>query len=224
MGSAAKNMHTEQLRALAHDLKSPLSYLRLLVNREQGDGGRSGLETVLSRLSNIARALQDLSEENSAAVQTLRGPELCEILRNTVMGFELECGQSELGIRGRVAFEVEVDPGARAMSFSLSPEIFARSLTNFIHNSIEAGATRVSVRAQLTHQTLLLQIQDNGTGIERDTLVCLGRVPVPSKKDKGEGIGVLTSVRALASCGVDVQFFSDPPHGTLVTLHIPLVR
>jgi len=94
---------------------------------------------------------------------------------------------------------------------------------NLFKNSIEAlkknGIITVSVTTQ--EETLLIIINDNGTGMTQETLDNLFE-PFYTTKPEGTGLGMLITKKIIVDQGGSITVSSELNHGTKTTITLPL--
>jgi signal transduction histidine kinase len=124
---------------------------------------------------------------------------LADAVRETASGLGL-------GRVGGPAFALEVDdlPALAAPVEEAAYRIVAESLTNVVRHS---GARTCSVRLARSDGELFVAIQDDGGGMQ---------------DSRGVGVGLESMRRRAAEIGGRVSFELAHPHGTLVTVQLPL--
>jgi K+-sensing histidine kinase KdpD len=214
---------TALLRAVSHDLRSPLTAImaagEALSSETIADGDRRVLAEAVaaeaSRLSSLVDKLLDLSrlEAGHAPPRT----DWCSIEEVITAAVE------DLGERGD-AVEVAVDPDlpfVRADAAQLE-----RAFVNLLENAVRFSAGgRVLVRARARADRIALEVVDRGPGIPGDDLE---RVFEPfyqrpdDRSHEGSGLG-LAIVRGLVAVnGGRVWAESAPGQGTTFTVELPL--
>lgn len=103
------------------------------------------------------------------------------------------------------------------------PQKMKQVFLNIIKNGIEAmpqGGT-VSIRVKQDSQHVMIQIQDEGVGMNEDEVKRLGQ-PFYSLKEKGTGIGLMVSYRIIESLHGKITVQSQKGEGTTFTIRFPL--
>ena len=96
-------------------------------------------------------------------------------------------------------------------------------LTNLVHNSVEAGATRVIVRTDSSMDRVCLTVQDNGSGMSPEQLTCLFDPFYTTRRNQGgTGLGLSIVHGIVHDHGGDIQVASEPGEGSTFTVSIPL--
>lgn len=92
---------------------------------------------------------------------------------------------------------------------------------NVIKNSIEASAKTISVTiAEKGEDNVLIRIEDDGNGIEKERLKRLGE-PFYSVKEKGTGLGLTVSYRIVETHKGNIDIYSSVNIGTTVDIVLP---
>jgi signal transduction histidine kinase len=115
-----------------------------------------------------------------------------------------------------------VSPGV----VEVDTDALRRALLNILRNASEAGATRVELALRTLQgeksstDRLVLQIQDNGPGIE-PTQVKRVFEPFFTTKAGGTGLGLAISRQELEDVGGSLVANSEPDQGSRFVLEIP---
>lgn len=100
-------------------------------------------------------------------------------------------------------------------------QVFLNILQNGLDAIEEKGKVDVSI--MIKNDLLAVKIQDNGCGIPKDRLFRMGE-PFYSTKEKGTGLGLMTSYKIIEQHGGIIHFDSAEGEGTTVIVSIPLVK
>jgi signal transduction histidine kinase len=187
----------QMLAAVSHDLRTPITRLRLRAEL-------IGDETLRAK---FAHDLSEMETMTSAALDFLRGAGRDEAVQPVDVMALLESLQSDME---EVGHEVSVQGGTHA-PYPARPLAFKRCLTNLIDNAVKYGE-RAAVRVEDDSTQLRIIVADNGPGIS-DTEIA--RVFEPfyrveesrSRTTGGVGLG-LSVARDIAHA-----------HGGELTLH-----
>lgn len=109
----------------------------------------------------------------------------------------------------------------------LADEGLAQALINLLNNAADAslanGRPGVNLRAQASGGQLVIEIEDEGVGIDETNRALAGRA-VFSTKPGGSGLGLLISNTTLARWGGSLSLHNRPGGGTLSRIVLPLPR
>lgn len=205
----------EQLRTFfatfSHDIKTSITRLRLQAEVLEEDSGAHPQSPVLQRLiKDIARL--DLQLENSLLLSTSDAHKLLiEKLVLSKLIESLRIQWSELDFRLNQDAEILADK--RAM---------VSVLRNIIHNAVLHGqASSIDIFSKVAEGSEVVEIiiRDNGKGVSSDVTE-LGAEVLPSKNERGSGIGLYLCRRLLKKMGGDLRFEHASP-GLKAIIHIP---
>jgi signal transduction histidine kinase len=204
---------TRMLAAISHDLRTPITRMRLRSefiedhvhrNRMLGDLDqmRSMLESVLSFLRND-RKLESMTLVDIAT--------------------ELQLVNDQFADMGH---KVAYDGPEHAMA-TLRPDDLHRGITNLVENAVRFGA-EVTIRLRMSPDTVTIDIEDDGPGISdarKDAMLePFVRGDVARNMDEAAGFGLgLSIARAivLAHSG-ELSLHDRQPHGLIVRIELPV--
>jgi signal transduction histidine kinase len=99
-------------------------------------------------------------------------------------------------------------------------EALATVLTNLVRNSVEAGATSVTIEVEVRGAELVLRVGDDGPGIPRE----LGKKvlePFVSTKSAGHGLGLALSARVLCYLEGSLDLLNPGERGACFEVRVP---
>jgi signal transduction histidine kinase len=213
----------EMARQVAHEIKNPLTPIRLGIQhlqRVKRGGGGDAFEATLQetaerilveidRLDGIARAFSRFGAPAAEQVP-LEPVDLAAAAREVVQLYGLGSGK---GGKEATRFEVRADPGGTA-ALARKDEV-KEVLVNLLENARNADAKRVTVRVADGGRTLT--VADDGRGIAPEVLPRVFE-PTFSTTSSGSGLGLAIARRLVESWGGAIALDSTPGRGTTVTL------
>jgi len=203
---------TQMLAAITHDLQTPLTRLRLRLEKVQDSELRGRLTGDLSSMQEMVRDGLELARslDSGEAVQRMD----FDSLLNSLCDDAVEAGQ-DVSLEGETGASVTAQPGA-----------IRRCLTNLIDNAVKYGGyARLSARRG--ESPVIVRVRDGGPGIPESQL---GAVFAPffrlessrSRETGGTGIG-LTIARNIAEKHGGALYLRNHPQGGLeAVLELPL--
>jgi signal transduction histidine kinase len=205
---------TSTLAAISHDVRTPLTALRVKAEMVDDPDVRASLIASIERMERItASALEYLKGESRG--EPLRAVDLSALLESECAEFE------ELGHDVSFVGEYGVQATCR-------PEALARAVRNLIDNAIKYGkSARVSLRAESSF--LEIAVADEGPGIPEDerrrAIEPFERLSTARETDSG-GFGLgLAIVRAIAEGHEgSLALTKNEPHGLVATIRLPAGR
>jgi signal transduction histidine kinase len=123
---------------------------------------------------------------------------------------------------------IEVSLGAGEAAVRIDRVRLDQILTNIVSNALDAtgegGAIRIrtSVRNGGGVRWVLLQVTDDGPGIDEDTRARMFEPFFTTKGERGCGLGLAIVHAAVQRAGGFVSVEDEAPRGTTFTVHLPL--
>jgi nitrogen fixation/metabolism regulation signal transduction histidine kinase len=209
----------EMARQVAHEIKNPLTPIRLGIQhlqraREKQDGKDfdaildETAERILAEIDRLDAIARAFSRFASPAVETqpLEPVDVYAVAREVVRLYSL--GGAEAGARVEIAGEA--GPPVRARRDEVK-----EVLVNLLENARNAGARTVTVRVSDGGRGLA--VEDDGAGIAPDALP---RVfdPAFSTTSSGSGLGLAIARRLVESWGGTIDLTSALGRGATVTI------
>jgi signal transduction histidine kinase len=217
----------EMARQVAHEIKNPLTPIRLGIQhlqRIRGKGGSTTFEATLKetserileeidRLDGIARAFARFGAPSGEAGGGGGGAELPPLEPVDLAATAREVVQLyDLGTAPR--FEVRTSNGAPPAALARKDEV-KEVLVNLLENARNADAKRVTVQIAASGRQLV--VADDGRGIPAEVLPRVFE-PTFSTTSSGAGLGLAIARRLVESWGGVITLESEPGKGTRVTL------
>jgi hypothetical protein len=125
----------------------------------------------------------------------------------------------------QVDISLKIAPSDR-LAFVLVPTTELKSaLSSLIDNAVEALRGEGSVRVELTVKSgkVLIEVSDNGSGIDSSLLKLLGGKRQTFGKAKGNGLGLYHATSVVRACGGSLDIVSILGEGTKVSVTLPKV-
>ncbi|UKS26757.1 HAMP domain-containing histidine kinase [Paenibacillus sp. HWE-109] len=204
--------------SVAHEIRNPLQVTRgflQLVSEDSNEKNKKFVEIAIGELDRAAEIITDFL--------TFAKPQLDEV---TELNISKELKQIE-GIivplatshGGMVFLNIPTDLYICGNSSKLK-----QALINIIKNSIEAFQKdgQIHIQAYEHNNNVVIQIKDNGAGIEPAQLAKLGE-PYFSTKTKGTGLGLMVTFRLIEAMKGTIEFSSQKHVGTEVMIRFPAV-
>jgi len=204
---------TRMLMAISHDLRTPLTRLRLRVEELAEEAPkRRMLEDIELMDASIASAISYVREGGTAeAVEAADLPSLVETI----------CDQFE------DAGHPIVYQGPRRLTIRCLPLALGRALTNLIDNAVKFGAS-VTVRLETAGaHDVSIEVEDDGPGIpDAEKLLVLEpfyRTDAARRSVGGFGLGLAIALTVARHHHGTLTLLDRAPHGLLARLTIPVM-
>jgi signal transduction histidine kinase len=208
-GEIARRTHT--LAAISHDVRTPLTALR--IKAEMIDDAQVRRELI----SNIDR----MERITASALEFLRGQSRNESLQRVDLSALIESECVEFEEMGRSVTFV----GEHGVAFTCRPDALACAARNLIDNAVKyAGAAIVRLRREAASVTI--SVADRGPGIPADqraaALEPFGRASRAREKDQG-GFGLGLAIAKAVAEGHDgaLVLADNEPTGLIATISLP---
>lgn len=213
----------EVARRIAHEIKNPLTPIRLTAERllhrhRQGDPelGKTlerGVETIVREVSTLKSMVDEFSR---FARMPRPRPEEIDLrqLAGEMLGLYRD-------LKPGVEVESSIDPDASRVRFD--PEQLKSVLINLLDNAIEATEApgQVMLSSSRHNGLVFLNVADTGRGVpaeEKEKLF----LPYYSTKGRGTGLGLSIVHRIVTDHNAAISIADNQPRGAVFTLEIPL--
>ena len=224
--SARQRAWQEMARQIAHDIKNPLTPIRLSLQRvlrlralgnpqwedrfvEFSEMLENQID-VLARTANTFSTFAKLAEGRASLVDVRETVHRCVQLNSSDARVELREKISEASLK------VWIDENN-----------LHRMVNNVIINAVQASSEVeggvVEVRCYEHNAEVLIEVQDNGRGIPLELQDDIFEVRFTTKST-GSGLGLTIAHAVAEACGGAVSFVTCPPCGTLFRIMIPQAR
>ncbi|UZW57347.1 HAMP domain-containing histidine kinase [Sphingobium sp. JS3065] len=216
----------EELRlvtdGLAHDLRSPLTRLRAVLDsalkRSNDEAAASALERAVEESDTLLRMLDTalLISRAEAGI----GRESFMPVDTAALLQDFQDMYGALAEERNVTILVDAEPGVFLFS---NREMLGQALSNLIDNALKYGGDRIKLSAHPEAGSILIQVADNGPGVPEEhrarALSRFARLDI-SRHIAGAGLG-LSLAAAVARLHGGKLVLSDAAPGLLVTLSFP---
>lgn len=218
---------TEVARRIAHEIKNPLTPIKLSAQRMQKKFGDQITDPAFSSsIQMIIRQTDDLKNLVNEFSNFARLPQSRPVLGalDRVIEDALVLYRTA---HPAVQFSFEKDEGLP--DFKFDPDQMRRVLQNLIDNAVAAvpenGTGRVSVRTQYDSLLKLVRVSvsDNGIGIPEGRITQIFE-PYFSTKQNGTGLGLAIVKRIVEDHNGFIRAFSSEPQGTKIIIELPVTE
>jgi signal transduction histidine kinase len=204
---------TRMLTAVSHDLRTPLTRLRMRVERSKDATSR---EAMLADISTLTTMIEDSLQylTSTATVETPRKVDISSLLQTIASEF------SDLG--HNVTYQ-----GPDRFAYLCKRKAMIRAITNIVENAVRFGTT-VSVELHNNNRgSVEIVVCDDGPGIENDLRE---KVLEPffktdeartTSENSGFGLGLSIADEIVKGHGGSLLLENASPHGLRVTIRLP---
>lgn len=211
----------EMARQVAHEIKNPLTPMRLTVQsfqrridprdpefRSKIDAFASMLINQIDTMSQVANAFSDYATLPKAQLQP---NDIVALTQRAIAVFE----QVEIDFKSTV----------KSQMVQLDRTQWIRVMTNLVQNgiqSVEADTTpKIKIRINCKKEKVTVTVRDNGQGIAEENKAKIFE-PKFTTKSKGMGLGLGIVRNIISSHNGSISYQSKENKGTVFTVKIPL--
>jgi len=204
---------TRMLAAISHDLRTPITRLRLRAEFIEDEGHRKRMLIDLDQMRAMLESVLSL----------LRNDRKVEAATLVDIASTLQLIADQFGDMGHV---VRYDGPASATA-AARPDDLHRGVTNLVENAVRFGA-EVTIRLDVSDGRLVIDVEDDGPGIsdarKQEVLEPFVRGDDARTMDESTGFGLgLSIARAIALAhGGELSLHDRAPHGLIVRMQLPL--
>lgn len=220
----------EMARQVAHEIKNPLTPMRLRIQmlqramkeescenmRPKVEGTLTLLLEQIELLSNIASEFSDFAKLGEGNPKKI---DLIPLMNHVIMLYS--------GYDVRIRFEQE-EEASSGIWVTADSEHLTRVFVNLFQNAVQALAhqeeARIDVRMEIAEGRVSISVRDNGPGIPEDFREKIFQ-PNFTTKSSGSGLGLAISGKIVELIGGTVRFetSTEPEdHGTVFIVNLPL--
>ena len=204
---------SSMLMAIGHDLRTPLTRLRLRIE----------LDKALASRREVLREMDLMQKMIDGALSFMNNRQTAEAFEEVDLGAMVESICIEFAESGKDV----VYTGEYGLNYSCQPIAVTRAVNNLIENGCRYGA-RVVVDVRREAEFAIIDISDDGPGIPAEkremVLKPFARLDPARASDGGLGLG-LSIVRDVAERhGAGLILMDAAPRGLLVRIRLPLKR
>jgi len=202
------------LTAISHDLKTPITRMRLRAEMLDDDELRKNFTRNLDEMQAIATETLDFLRANDAH-EPLQPVDVCALLE-TIREDAAELSQ-----------ELEIET-CQLQPYPARPLALKRCIGNLVNNAIQYGGN-VRVFASETEEAVVITITDSGPGIPEQQLEAVFepfyRLETSRNRETGgTGLGLSIARNIALSHGGDLKLVNSPEGGLKAILSLPLTH
>ncbi len=216
----------ETTAALSHSIKNILQALRggadvvemglKANNLLQSTKGWRVVDRNLDKIYNLTMNLLAYSKEREPLLQLVNP--------NKLIAECVELTASAAGAKAAMVL-ADVDPDHPAIP--LDPDGMHQVIMNLLSNALDAvepgrGLIRIICRYEAEHQTSVIEVIDNGTGIPPTMAGHLFELFHSTKGNRGTGLGLAVARKIVQEHEGSISVKSSPADGTIFTIRLPV--
>jgi signal transduction histidine kinase len=203
---------TRLLGAISHDLRTPLTLLRLRAENVEDKQERDKMLATIVEMNSMIEATLNFAHDETLA-EPRRPTDLSSLLQSIIDDM------SDAGL------PVTMAP-AQPLIYECRPKALKRAVTNLIDNAVKYGkAAYAAIHA--TSKTVEITIDDDGPGIRESEIK---RVLEPfyrveesrNRETGGVGLGLAIALSAVQAQGGELMLSNRPAGGLRAVVRLPL--
>ncbi len=208
---------------LAHELKNPLSTIKLNLQLMQEDllrlpgaeASRSRAATLRKEVDRLGHTLDDFLRFAGRLELHTRPTRLNDLVRDIIDFFRPQAQAANVRLHASLCSEEPICP--------LDPDLLKQALLNLILNGVQAmpNGGELIIRTHVDQARAYVDVADTGIGVASETAPHLFEAYYTTKKG-GTGLGLATTRRIIEEHRGHISFSSDPGKGTNFRLDLPL--
>ena len=233
LAAQRKAAWAEIARRIAHEIKNPLTPIRLTAERlkrkylkqihTDPETFQASTETIIRQVDTIGRLINEFSAFARMPAPVFGLESANELIRQAV--------HLQEGARPQISFETQL-PDREIRLYCDSSQV-AQALTNLLQNAVDSitersrrtdpeGPARGSVRVRLEDddQHVRIRVEDDGIGLPNDPVDRLTE-PYFTTRAHGTGLGLAIVKKIMEEHGGGLVFAGREPAGAAVTLVFP---
>jgi signal transduction histidine kinase len=204
---------TRMLAAISHDLRTPITRLRLRSEFIEDESHRGQMLHDLDQMKQMLEAVLSFLR-NDSKLESMTLIDLATTLQLIADQF------ADIGCK------VVYDGPGHAM-VTARPDDLHRAVTNLVENAVKFGA-EATIRLKTSPETMTIEVEDDGPGIsdaQKDTMLePFVRGDDARNMDEASGFGLgLSIARAIVLAhGGQLTLNDRQPHGLIVRIELPV--
>jgi two-component system sensor histidine kinase HydH len=209
---------------VAHEVRNPLSSIKglalLLKNKfTAGSKEQDTADLLIQETERMNRTITEMLSFTRPTDLRLGRVDLAALLERSLQLIKAEA------VDNHIATTLEVERELLPVSGDVDrlQQVMMNVLLNAMQAMERGGRLTVALANREDGQSVVLQINDTGTGIAVELLPQVF-YPYFTTKQGGTGIGLAISQKIIVDHGGSIELESDPGTGTTVTIQLPVYR
>jgi len=219
---------TEVARRIAHEIKNPLTPIKLSAERLQRKFGTQILDSAFQECTDmIIRQVDDMKNLVNEFSQFARLPQARPVI-GSIHETILQSLSLYRQAHSQVQFDLQLDPSVP--EFKFDPDQIKRVFSNLVDNAVTAAvaesgqeAPKISLSSKYDAElkTLRIVVADNGPGIPASDRQRVFE-PYYSTKESGTGLGLAIVKRIIEDHNGFIRALANENRGTKMVIELPV--
>jgi signal transduction histidine kinase len=204
---------TKMLAAISHDLRTPITRMRLRAEFIDDEMHRHRMMSDLDQMRSMLESV----------LSFLRNDRRLEAMTLTDIASTLQLVADQFGDTGH---KVSYEGPEHAMAI-VRPDDLTRSITNLVENSVRYGAL-ATIRLKTSAESATIEVEDDGPGISdarKDVMLepfVRGDDARNMDENAGFGLGLSIARAIVLAHGGKLSMHDREPHGLIVRIELPI--
>ncbi|MEZ5932685.1 MAG: PAS domain-containing sensor histidine kinase [Alphaproteobacteria bacterium] len=235
LGAQRTAAWSEIARRIAHEIKNPLTPIRLSAERlkrkylpqieTDQDTFTGSIDTIVRQVDTIGALINEFSAFARMPAPVFNHESACDLVRQAVY--------LQQGARAEIRFETEL-PDREIQLYCDSRKV-AQALTNLVQNAVQSVLQRLAneadggergwvlVKLEATEQFCSIEVHDNGLGLPKDEPVGRLTEPYVTKRADGTGLGLAIVKKIMEEHSGTISLSNRDGGGACVSLAFPMI-
>ncbi len=214
-------------KQVAHDIRSPLACLNLLLSyvTDLPENHRVLMRASIQRITDVANVLQSKAKKINTLIELEPQPKT--IMISSLLELLVTEKRIQLGLSTTVCIDLNIDK-AYGLFAKINVTEFERVLSNLLDNSLEAfddTPHHILIVVDYAVNEIIIRIEDDGKGIPAHLLDKMGTYGFSYGKDhlksSGSGIGLYHAIKTIDWFGGTLTVHSTLDVGTSIVIKLP---
>lgn len=204
---------TQMLAAISHDLRTPITSLRLRAELLDDETARDNMIRTLDEMQTMTESVQAFARDDAAS-EPISDVDILALLEECASIFRAQGGQIDLTVNSTPI------PLLRGRPMSLK-----RALNNLLENAIVYGK-RAEISIDCSQKSVSIQVRDFGPGIPPDRMEEMFKPfarleSSRSRETGGTGLGLSIARSIIHGHGGEISLQNASEDGLIVTIDLP---
>ncbi|MGI9509894.1 MAG: ATP-binding protein, partial [Geminicoccaceae bacterium] len=235
LGAQRTAAWSEIARRIAHEIKNPLTPIRLSAERlkrkylpqieSDQDTFKGSIDTIVRQVDTIGALINEFSAFARMPAPVFNHESACDLVRQAVY--------LQQGARSDVTFETQLPDGD--IQLYCDSRKVAQALTNLVQNAVQSVVQRLAdapdgsdsgwvlVKLEATEQFCSIEVHDNGLGLPADEPAGRLTEPYVTKRVDGTGLGLAIVKKIMEEHAGTVSLRDRKGGGACVSLAFPMI-
>jgi PAS domain S-box-containing protein len=209
---------------IAHEVGNPLSSIKMslqILEKRLNPTGNDlkRFKIAEKEVEHLEKIVNDILIYAKPAEPEMRPTDISSFLESSLMMVEKEVSEKKIDI------QIYIDPGIPSINFDSA--MLKQAFINIYLNAIDAmeHGGKLGIKTKIVgngHKHVLIEIEDNGYGIDEEDMPHLFN-PYFTRKKYGTGLGLTQVKKFIDLHHGNIEIFSKRGEGTRVVVTLPLV-